>query len=110
MRYNTIGVNLDTVDKLILDIYNYAERASKTLEQISSVVESTKTFYLSEDANNFRAKFSNFETNFKTVNKNLISYAEDLTKLKNKYQDISYEMTQTVNNAIAKMDVSSNKW
>lgn len=110
MRYNEVGINLDSIDKLILDIYNYAERVNKTLNQISDVVDQTKTFYNCEDADNYRNKFNSFRTNFKIVNQNLISYAEDLIKLKNRYQNMSVEMTQTINKAIANIEVPNNKW
>lgn len=110
MRYNEVGVNLDSVDKLILDIYNYAERVNKTLNQISDVVDQTKNFYACEVADNYRNKFNSFRTNFKVVNKNLVSYAEDLIKLKNRYQNISDDMTQSIKRAIANIEVSNNKW
>ena len=110
MRYNEVGINLDSIDKLILDIYNYAERVNKTLNQISDVVDQTKNFYAWESADNYRNKFNSFRTNFKVVNKNLISYAEDLIKLKNRYQNMSDEMTQTIKKAIANIEVPNNKW
>lgn len=110
MRYNEVGINLDSVDKLILDIYNYAERVNKTLNQISDVVDQTKTFYVCDAADNYRNKFNSFRTNFNVVNKNLVSYAEDLIKLKNRYQNMSDEITQTINKAIAKIEVPNNKW
>jgi len=86
------------------------ERVNKTLNQISDVVDQTKTFYNCEDADNYRNKFNSFRTNFKVVNQNLISYAEDLIKLKNRYQNMSDEMTQTINKAIANIEVPNNKW
>ena len=78
MRYNEIGINIDSIDKLILDIYNYAERVNKTLNQITDVVDQTKNFYDCEAAQNYRNKFNSFKTNFNVINKNLNSYAEDL--------------------------------
>lgn len=110
MRYNEVGINLDSIDKLILDIYNYAERANKTLNQIADVVDQTKTFYNCDEADNYRNKFNSFRTNFKVVNKNLVSYAEDLIKIKNRYQNVSDEMTQTINKAIANIEVPNNEW
>lgn len=96
MRYNEAGINVDSVDKLILDIYNYAERINKTLNQITDVVDRTKTFYNCDAANNYRNKFENFKMNFSTIDKNIKSYAEDLIKLKNRYQNISYQAVETI--------------
>ena len=110
MRYNEVGINLDSVDKLILDIYTYAEKVNKTLNHISDVVDQTKNFYACEAADNYRNKFNSFKTNFKVVNKNLISYAEDLIKLKNRYQNMSDDMTQTIKKAIANIEAPNNKW
>lgn len=103
MRYNKIGVNIDSIDKLILDIYNYAEKINKTLNQISTVVEQTKSFYDCDVADDYRNKFNNFKTNFKIINKNVQGYAEDLIKLKNKYRDIDMNITNDVLNAIRKI-------
>lgn len=110
MRYNEIGINLDSIDKLILDIYNYAEKVSKTLNEISDVVDNTKKNYCCDEADSYRKKFNDFKTNFKVVNNNLISYAEDLIKLKNRYQNMSDDMTQSINKAIARIELTNNKW
>lgn len=103
MRYNEIGINIDSIDKLILDIYNYAERVNKTLNQIMDVVDQTKNFYDCEAAQNYRNKFNSFKTNFNVINKNLNSYAEDLIKLKNKYQNVDSNITDTIKKAIMNM-------
>lgn len=103
MRYNEIGINIDSIDKLILDIYNYAERVNKTLNQITDVVDQTKNFYDCEAAQNYRNKFNSFKTNFNVINKNLNSYAEDLIKLKNKYQNVDSNITDTIKKAIMNM-------
>lgn len=110
MRYNEVGINIDSVDKLILDIYNYAERINKTLNQISNVVDQTRNFYVCDAANNYRNRFNSFRTNFNVVNKNVISYAEDLIKLKNRYQNIDDNMTQTIKRAISRVDSKDIKW
>lgn len=103
MRYTEIGINVDTIDKLILDIYNYAEKINKTLNQISEVVDQTKTFYECDTANNYRNKFNSFRTNFVVIDKNLKSYAEDLIKLKNKYQRIDDNLTESIKRATFNM-------
>lgn len=100
MRYNEVGINVDTIDKLILDIYTYAEKVSKTLNQICDVVEQTKTFYQCDDADVYRNRFNLFKSNFNVVNINLKSYADDMIKLKNKYQNIDAHLTNTVKNSI----------
>lgn len=104
MRYNEIGINIDSVDKLILDIYNYAEKINKTLNQISEVVDETKNFYDCEVADNYRNKFNNFKANFNIINKNIISYSDDLIKLKNRYQTVNNDIGQTIKKATIDME------
>jgi len=99
MRYNEAGINIDSVDKLILDIYNYAERINKTLNQITDVVDKTKTIYNCDAANNYRNKFESFRVNFNIVDKNIKSYADDLIKLKNRYQNIGDKAVETIKRA-----------
>lgn len=103
MRYNEVGINIDSIDKLILDIYNYAERINKTLNQISNVVDQTKSFYECDAANAYRRKFNSFRTNFSVIDKNLKSYADDLIKLKNRYQNVDRNITDTIKKAIVNM-------
>lgn len=109
MRYNEVGINIDSVDKLILDIYNYAEKIGKTLDQISDTVSDTKEFYKCSAATEYRNKFNDFKANFKTVRQNVNSYAEDLIKLKNRYQNINDDLTQTIKKATANIE-SNDKW
>lgn len=105
MRYNKIGIDVDSIDKLILDIYNYNDKISKTLNQISEVVDQTKSFYVSSAATDFRNKFNSFSANFPIISKNLISYADDLIKLKNRYQIIDDDLTNKVKAAISKTEI-----
>lgn len=105
MRYTNLGVNIDGIDKLILDIYNYAEKINNTLTQISNVVEDTKNNYNSNNSIEFINKFKNLEDCFSVVNANIISYADDLIKLKNKYQILDEDLTQKVKLSISKIDI-----
>lgn len=103
MRYNEIGINVDSIDKLILDIYSYAEKINKTLNEISNIVDDTKTFYQCENGTNYRRKFDDFKTNFVIVDGNLKGYAEDLIKLKNRYNKIDENITNAIKNATINM-------
>ena len=104
MRYNEIGINIDSIDKLILDIYNYAERINKTLNQISDVVDQTNTFYQCDVATEYRNKFNSFRTNFAIIDKNIKSYADDLIKLKNRYQNVDKNITDSIKRAMNSLE------
>lgn len=109
MRYNEIGINEDTINKLILDIYDYAEKISQTLDQVTNEVTLTKSFYKSSAASAYRNDFNNFKTNFSIINKNIISYAEDLTKLKNRYKRIDQNMSATIKKTTNNIEVGQKK-
>lgn len=110
MRYTNLGINVDGIDKLILDIYSYAEKINLTLNQISNTVDGTKTFYNSTTSTEFIKKFRELESCFSAVNVNIKSYAEDLTRLKNRYQRIDEDLTQRVKLSISKMNLKGKKW
>ena len=105
---NNMGINSSTIDKLALDIYNYDERINKTLNEISNVVDQTRSVYSCAAANNYRNRFSNIRANFNVVNKNIQSYAEDIIKLKAKYSDIGSNSTQIIRKATIKMEDKVN--
>lgn len=105
---NNMGINGATIDKLALDIYNYAERINKTLNEIANVVDQTRNIYSCVAANNYRNRFNNIRVNFNVVNKNIQSYAEDIIKLKSKYSDIGSNSTQIIRKATIKMEDKGN--
>ncbi len=105
---NNIGINSATIDKLALDIYNYAERINRTLNEIANIVDQTRNIYSCTAANNYRNKFNNIRANFNVVNKNIQSYAEDIIKLKAKYSIIDINSTQIVKKATVKMEDKGN--
>ncbi len=101
---NNIGINNDGIDKIALDIYGYAERISKTLNQIIDVIDRTKEFYICEEATNYRNKFENFKTNFNIINKNIISYADDFIKLKSRFEGINSDMSFYIKQSTGKIE------
>lgn len=78
MKENVIGINDELLKKLILEIYEYRDKVSKLLEDAEILVDSTNSFYNSNDGVNFRNKFKTFSANFPTFLENIRSYGEDL--------------------------------
>ena len=93
---NNSGINDQKIDKLILDIYEINEKVRKTLDQISETMEKTKTSWKSSEANQLRNTYDNFKTNYNIIVKNINSYAEDFTKLKNSYKRNDIEMGKKI--------------
>jgi len=87
MEKDIIAINRDTLKKLILDIYDYRDKLSKILEDAELVVESTKSFYQTADAEEFRKKFKQLSSNFPIFLENIKSYGEDLEKVLSIYKE-----------------------
>ena len=86
MNANTVGINEQKIDKLVLDINNYAERINNVLNNMEDLVNSTNSFFLEEVGNEFRNNFKQLSSNFPTVKTNILSYSQDLIKVKLNYQ------------------------
>lgn len=91
------GINDVKIDKLVLDIYDINEKIRKTLDQISETMDRTSSVWKSSDAKLFRDAYDNFKTNYNIITKNISSYSEDFTKLKNSYNAKDTEMAKKVN-------------
>lgn len=86
---NLNGINETKLDKMILDLRNYVEKINRTLNQISEVVDDTKNYFSSQSGNLYRKKYSLLEANFSTIKNNLLSYSDDLLKVKFRYQSMN---------------------
>lgn len=107
MRYNRVGINIDSIDKLILDIYNYSDKINKTLNQMSMIVDSTSTYYNSTIADEYRKNFNLISANFPTICKNINSYADDMIKLKNRFQAIDENLTTIIKQSM--LNITNDK-
>ena len=107
------GINEDAIDKLVLDIFGYVERINQTLKNIDSLVNETSQFYVGESGNKFRNRFNELRANFPIVNQNLLSYTDDLIKvksgLKNFSSELSIEITDGISNVEAVRDSESSR-
>lgn len=97
MESRLAGINEDKIDRLILDIYDYADKVNSIFNRIDELVDSTKDFYNCESAELFRNKFLEFKQNFKVVNENILGYAGEITSAKNNYKKRESEMVMQVN-------------
>ena len=79
------GINEALIDKLIIEIYDYADKINSTLTCIDELVQNTNIYFDCESADLFRNNFNNVKANFKIVNKNILDYSNDYVKIKNNY-------------------------
>ncbi len=85
------GVSLDKIDKLMTDIYDYADRSNKILNDIEKLANDTRDYFVSDEGNLFRNKISELLHESTTINKNILSYNTDMMTLKNSYISINDE-------------------
>lgn len=96
MKQDVVGINEQILDKLILDIYDYADRINRTLNSIEDVVAGSSSYFNDDVANSFRYKFEQLKLNFPMVNHNILSYANDLVKVKRNFSDTTSDMIYTI--------------
>ena len=80
---------MEGMDKLMSDILDYADRSNKVLNQIADLVDSTSTYFICESGDKFRDQFSMLKVGNPIINKNILSYNEDLMNVKKDYQNRS---------------------
>ena len=96
MKVNTSGINEHQIDKLTIDIMEYADRINKVLNQIQELVNSSGLYLNSESGNTFRENFKLIEKNYQTMNQNILSYASDFVKVKAIYRNQILNIADTL--------------
>ena len=91
------GVNEQKLATLIAKIQDDLEKLEKRFNQLETVIDSTKTFFKSDSASRYRNSYESMKYNFSIVKKNILSYTNDLTKVKNSYKKFETEAAATVN-------------
>ena len=86
MTNKLMGINSDSLKKMILEIYECRDKMSKILDDAEYLVQSTNTYYKTEDGNELRSKFQKFSATFPTFLENIRSYGEDLEEVINIYK------------------------
>ena len=99
MNSNLSGYDEKRLDKLISDIYMYAEHINRVFNSMDDLVLGTASYYQSQSGNKIRSEFERIKSNFPIIKNNLIGYAEDLTKVKSKFKNTEEMLTGVVNNA-----------
>ena len=99
MQENVNGINEEKLDKLIIDISNYADSINNTLNSIDELVSGIQKEFECTNSKKFRDHFLELRNNFKTVNKNILSYVTDLAKVKISYKDRVDKLVNKVNSA-----------
>lgn len=83
---NITGINEQKIDKLVLDIYAYADRVKQILGEVERIVENTSSVYKTDSASEFISDFNLNKQKFDTIAKIILSYSEDMINVKANYK------------------------
>lgn len=108
---NTVGnsltamsaINEETLDKLVVEIYDYASKIKSILDCAEDVVLGTETYFDCEIGETTRNKFKMLSSKFPAVSDNIISYAEDLVQVKTSYYKISDDLSDIADTSKANL-------
>lgn len=85
MNNNVIGINVDEINKLMLEISDISSNINIIFNKINELVEETKSYYVCSTASVMRNKYAMFNDNFRIIVNNIMTYNKDLVRLKRKY-------------------------
>lgn len=87
MNNKLIGVNEYKINALISELSTFSENINKKFNEIEDCMDSTKEFFICEQGDAFRKKFSEeASSNFSIIKKNILNISTDLINLKNGIQ------------------------
>lgn len=102
---NLKGVNDERIKKLVLNIYDYSEQINTILNSIDDLVNDTKKYFTIEESDSFYTRFSAIKDNFTNVRDNILSYAEEILKAGQNYQEINIDLFNIMNKAASTIEI-----
>jgi len=80
------GISETGIDRLILDLYDYSDKCNKLSNEIRDLIDSSKSFYITNDGDRFRKNFNKFYNGTEKLNKNILTIVSDLNNVKVNYK------------------------
>lgn len=84
-----VAIREEKLKKLILEIYDLRDKASKVLSDLEVLVNSSETYFDSDDGRTYREKFKLLSQNFPIFLSNIEGYGQDLEKAVQKFSGIT---------------------
>lgn len=95
-KEENITINVNEINKLMIDIIDCANDVKIIFNKISDLVAETKSYYQCTSATVLRNKYSLFNDNCNKIVNSIKSYNTDLSNLKKKYaanmENLSYNI------------------
>lgn len=100
---NTIGINENLMDNMILDLKDRIDLCSGLLNEIEDSANHSLENYNSYDKNLLKQKWQNIKSNYPTLLSNLETTTNDLVRAKNGYKVVDKVATTKVINSKEKI-------
>lgn len=96
------GVNEAGIDKLALEIIDYADKLNKVFNQLQILVDNTNSYFNSESGDVFRKNMKIHSENYKVLNQNILNYASDFVKVKEFYKKETIKIADILQSSVNK--------
>lgn len=107
---DTSGINEKGLDSLILKLTDTADQIHALLNNIDSLVAGTAEYFACDMGDEFRKHFEEQRPNFETICDNIITYSNDLVKVKYRFHEKDQKDTQKiVNNTVSTVNAIKSK-
>lgn len=87
------GINTEAIEKLCLDVQDYASKIKNTLSQIDDVVQNATTSFSGDGYSEFRNKFLVLKESFPVIYENISSYIDEFNILRSNYENLDVELS-----------------
>lgn len=104
------GIDTEGVEKVMVNILDYADKANKILNNISLIVSDTEACFNCQSGVDFRGQFELIKSEFTILNKNFLSYNTDFIHVIQNYRSREEYGTNILNDGTKSVDVSLEKW
>ena len=95
-----VAIREEKLKKLILEIYDLRDKASKVLSDLEVLVNSSETYFDSDDGRTYREKFKLLSQNFSVFLSNIEGYGQDLEKAVQKFSGITSKNVDIFKNVL----------
>lgn len=96
MQEHVNGINEQGLENLAMEIVEYANKANQILNQINLLVDQTSSYFISPEGILYRKKLQEQFMNYQIMCQNILSYANDLVKVKNMYSKKTIDMIDEI--------------
>lgn len=89
------GINENEIIVLSINIEEYALKLNEKFEELTSLVDDLKFPFYSKAGRIFKNRYDQLSSNYKIAIKNILSYSDDLKKVKSSYKAFEKETSQS---------------